>query len=314
VGSKLKRLLKTLLKFAVTAAALYFVIRKIEVADILELYRQSNLFYILIALVFFALSKLISAIRLNVYFSAIGLTLGEKTNIRLYLLGMFYNLFLPGGIGGDGYKVYLLQKNYQTGTKKILGAVISDRISGMIALIVLALIGISFLNPDSLSIQPSTFNFQPSIFNFQPSIFNLQPSIFNLSFLLIPFVLIAYYFFIRYIYPYFLKINLITYLYAFAVQLLQVACAWFLLLALGETENHLAYIVIFLVSSAVAVLPISIGGVGVRELTFLYGSQLLNVDINIAVGISFLFYLITATVSLCGLYFVFRPVKLREDE
>jgi uncharacterized membrane protein YbhN (UPF0104 family) len=295
VGSKLKRLLKTLLKFAVTAAALYFVLRKINVADILELYRQSNLFYILAALVAFSFSKLVSAIRLNMFFSAIGLKLDEKTNIRLYLLGMFYNLFLPGGIGGDGYKIYLLQKTYQTGTKKIFGAVLADRLSGMVALVVLALVGISFLNLKSA---------------IQLSIVNCQLSIFNFAFILIPVVLLGYYFFIKFIYPYFLKINLVTYLYAFAVQLLQVACAWLLLLALGETENHLAYIVIFLVSSAVAVLPISIGGVGVRELTFLYGSQLLNVDINIAVGISFLFYLITALVSLGGVWFVFRPVKL----
>ena len=298
MGSKLKRLLKTVLKFAVTAAALYFVIRKINVADVLVLYRQSNLLLILAALVAFALSKLISAIRLNVFFSAIGLKLGEKANIKLYLLGMFYNLFLPGGIGGDGYKIYLLQKNYQTGTKKIFGAVLADRISGMVALVVLALVGISFLN------QANSIEF---------TVYNLQFTILNLAFILIPFVLLVYYFFIKWVYPYFLKINMVTYLYAFAVQLLQVACAWFLLLALGETENHLAYIVIFLVSSAVAVLPISIGGVGVRELTFLYGSQLLNVDINIAVGISFLFYLITAVVSLGGLYFVFKPVKLETE-
>jgi uncharacterized membrane protein YbhN (UPF0104 family) len=284
VGSKLKRLLKTLLKFAVTAAALYFVIRKINVADILELYRQSNLIYILAAFVAFTLSKLVSAIRLNVFFSAIGLKLDEKKNIRLYMLGMFYNLFLPGGIGGDGYKIYLLQKNYQAGTKKIFGAVFADRLSGMVALLILALIGFSFINHATRFL--------------------------HLAFLLAPLALLAYYLFIKWIYPYFLKINLVTYLYAFAVQLLQVACAWFLLLALGETENHLAYIVIFLVSSAVAVLPISIGGVGVRELTFLYGSQLLNVDINIAVGISFMFYLITALVSLGGVYFVFQPVKL----
>jgi len=296
VGSKLKRLIKTLLKFAVTAAALYFVIRKIDIADILELYRQSNLFYILLALILFALSKLFSAYRLNIYFRAIGLRLAEKTNIRLYLLGMFYNLFLPGGIGGDGYKIYLLQKNYQTGTKKIFGAVLADRVSGMVALVVLALVGASCLQIESVNVF---------------TVYNLQFTIFNLVFLLIPLVLLSYYFFIKYVYPYFLKINLVTYLYAFAVQLLQVACAWFLLLALGETENHLAYLVIFLVSSAVAVLPISIGGVGVRELTFLYGSQLLNVDINIAVGISFLFYLITAVVSLVGVWYVFRPMKFQ---
>jgi glycosyltransferase 2 family protein len=297
VGSKLKRLLKTLLKFAVTAAALYFVIRKINVADVLALYSQSNLLLILAAIIAFALSKLVSAIRLNIFFNAIGLKLDEKTNIRLYLLGMFYNLFLPGGIGGDGYKIYLLQKNYQTGTKKIFGAVLADRLSGMVALVVLALIGFSFLHPEN---------------SIEFTIYNLQFTIFNFAFILIPFVFLAYYFFIKWVYPYFLKINFVTYLYAFAVQLLQVACAWFLLLALGEHEHHLAYLVIFLVSSAVAVLPISIGGVGVRELTFLYGSQLLNVDINIAVGISFLFYLITAVVSLAGVWFVFRPVRLFE--
>jgi glycosyltransferase 2 family protein len=297
VGSKLKRLLKTILKFAVTATALYFVIRKINVADIAALYSRANLWFLVLAFLAFTLSKLISAFRLNIYFNAIDLKLKEKTNIKLYMLGMFYNLFLPGGIGGDGYKIYLLQKNYQTGTKKIFGAVLTDRISGMVALVILALLGASFLQ-----IQGAVLF----------TVYNLQFTIYNLAFCLIPFAFLAYYFFIKFIYPYFLKINLITFGYGFIVQLLQVACAWLLLLALGEHEHHLAYIVIFLISSAVAVLPISIGGVGVRELTFLYGSQLLNVDITIAVGISFLFYLITATVSLAGVWYVIRPVELQQ--
>ncbi len=91
---------------------------------------------------------------------------------------MFYNLFLPGGIGGDGYKIYLLQKNYQTGTKKIFGAVLADRISGMVALVVLALIGVSFLNPENSILF---------------TVYNLQFTIFNLAFILIPFVFLAYY-------------------------------------------------------------------------------------------------------------------------
>lgn len=275
--------------------ALYFVIRKINVADIASLYSSANVGFLFLALSAFVLSKLISAFRLNLYFRAIELNLKENTNIELYMLGMFYNLFLPGGIGGDGYKIYLLQKNYQTGTKKIFGAVLTDRISGMVALVILALLGVSFLQIQGMVLF---------------TVYSLEFTIYNLAFCLVPLVFLAYYFFIKFIYPYFLKINLITFGYGFIVQLLQVLCAWFLLLALGEHENHLAYIVIFLVSSAVAVLPISIGGVGVRELTFLYGSQLLNVDINIAVGISFLFYLITAFVSLSGIWFVFRPVSL----
>ena len=295
MGSKLKRLLKTILKFAVTTAALYFVIRKIEISEVAGLYRQSYLLYIFLALLFFSLSKLVSAYRLNIYFRAINIHLSEKINIQLYLLGMFYNLFLPGGIGGDGYKIYLLQKQYETGTKKILGAVLADRVSGMAALVVLALAGASLLRFDT----PMTF-----------TVYSLQFTIYNLLFILIPLVFLAYYLFVKLLFPYFLKINMVTFGYAFMVQLLQVVCAWFLVMALGETENYLSYLVIFLVSSAVAVLPISIGGVGVRELTFLYGSQLLNVDMNVAVGISFLFYLITVVVSLAGIWYVFKPVKL----
>jgi uncharacterized membrane protein YbhN (UPF0104 family) len=305
VGSRLKRLLKTILKFAVTAAALYFVLRNIEVSQVVALYKQANFLLLFLALIAFALSKLVSAYRLNLYFAAIDLKLKEKTNLQLYLLGMFYNLFLPGGIGGDGYKVYVLQKEYNSGTKKILGAVLVDRISGMVALLVLALLGISFLN--------LTAGSQFAVRTFQLPIVNCQLSTVNLSFLLIPIVFLAYYLFIKYIYPYFLKINLITFGYGFIVQLLQVLCAWLLLLALGEKEHHLAYLVIFLVSSVVAVLPISVGGVGVRELTFLYGSQLMNVDINFAVGISFLFYVITAIVSLIGVIYVFKPIDLNDD-
>ncbi len=289
MGSRLKRLLITILKFAVTAAALYFVIRKVDVAQVKSLYGQADLVMLAGALLAFALSKLISAFRLNLYFRTIGINLKESANVRLYLLGMFYNLFLPGGIGGDGYKVYLLQKKYQTGTKKLIGAVLADRISGMVALAVLSLAGISLLKTG------------PGL------------SVLNFSFILIPAAFLAYYLFIRYIYPHFLKINLVTFGYGFAVQLLQVISAGLLLLALGEAHDHLSYLVIFLVSSVVAVLPISVGGVGVRELTFLYGSQLLNVDMNIAVGISFLFYAITALVSLTGAWYLFRPVRLEKE-
>ncbi len=297
MGSRFKQLLKTILKFAVTAAALYFVIRKIDVPEVVALYQQSDPLLVLSAAVFFILSKLVTAFRLNMYFRAVNIRLSEITNMRLYLLGMFYNLFLPGGIGGDGYKVYLLQKHFDAGTRKILGAVLSDRISGMAALLVLALAGMTFLHPVGIEL----------------SIVNCQLSIVNFSFLLIPFVFLAYYLFIKFLYPYFLKINVVTFGYGCLVQLLQVLCAGMLLLALGEHEHHLEYLVIFLVSSVVAVLPISVGGVGVRELTFLYGSQLLNVDMNVAVGISFLFYLISALVSLGGIWYLFRPIRLENS-
>jgi len=61
-------------------------------------------------------------------------------NLQLYFLGMFYNLFLPGGIGGDGYKVYYLHKHLSAPLKKSILALVLDRVTGLIALGILSLI------------------------------------------------------------------------------------------------------------------------------------------------------------------------------
>jgi hypothetical protein len=47
---------------------------------------------------------------------------------------MFYNLFLPGAISGDAYKVVLLTRKYDVSYKKITAAVLLDRFSGLLAL------------------------------------------------------------------------------------------------------------------------------------------------------------------------------------
>ena len=97
------KLLKPLLQLLVTALALYLVLKKTDVAKLAGFIRGANLWYLLLALLFFNISKVFNAIRLNRFFKAIGIELSAMYNLKLYYLGMFYNLFLPGGIGGDGH-------------------------------------------------------------------------------------------------------------------------------------------------------------------------------------------------------------------
>lgn len=284
---RLKRLITTVLKFGLTIAALYYVFTRIEFGNVLGLIGQSDLRLLIAALVLFVASKMISALRLNIFFRRTGLALTELQNLKLYLLGMFYNLFLPGGIGGDGYKIYLLQKNYRTGTVKLFGSVLTDRLSGMAMLAVLALLIFSLIDV------PLSWN--------------------RAGFLIIPLVIAGLYLFCRLFYRYFLPVFAVTMLYSLLVQVLQMACAAMIVLALGgETAQLPDYLLVFLVSSIVAVLPVSVGGMGVRELTFMYGAGLLGIDQGLAVSVSLLFYIITALVSLCGVYFVVRPIKFEE--
>ncbi len=147
-----KGILKFIFKVSVSALAIYVVVQKIDLVQTKNILLHVHIGWIFLAIVAFNLSKFISSIRLNRFFQAIGLNLPCLYNLRLYYVGMFYNLFLPGGIGGDGYKVYLLNRSHKTGLKDLISATLLDRISGLVALIFLAMllslsIDLSFIVP-----------------------------------------------------------------------------------------------------------------------------------------------------------------------
>jgi uncharacterized membrane protein YbhN (UPF0104 family) len=69
------------------------------------------------------------------------------------------------------------------------------------------------------------------------------------------------------------------------------------------------YQLVFLLSSVVAVLPLTIGGVGARELVFILSHEYMSIDKNAAVAFSLLFFIITALCSLIGVFLSFGERK-----
>ncbi|MGO3305930.1 MAG: lysylphosphatidylglycerol synthase transmembrane domain-containing protein, partial [Sphingobacterium sp.] len=121
-------------KVIITLIALYWVSTKISFNDLKEAFENCSPGYFLLGLLSYAISQIIASSRLNTFLQAIGLNVSERYNMRLYQLGLLYNFFLPGGIGGDGYKIYFLKKNHNIRGRKILSAVFFDRLSGLWAL------------------------------------------------------------------------------------------------------------------------------------------------------------------------------------
>ena len=280
MGNRNKNILKTILKFAVSGGALYIVFRNIDWELTRSILLSAKIGWLILATFFFIASKAVSSYRLNIYFKAIDLTLAQKYNLRLYWIGMFYNLFLPGGIGGDGFKVYLLNKKFDTKVKPLIQASLLDRVSGLAALLFLAGIGYFFINSSEL---PDWVYYANAV----------------ALFLLIP----VYSYIVNRFFNVFHSSFWITNFYSLAVQWLQVLSAYFILLALGVSELYLEYQVLFLISSVVAVFPFTIGGVGARELTFILGYTYVGIDENVAVAFSLIFFLITAFVSMFGGFF-----------
>jgi len=286
VTEKLRKKLITALKIIVSAVLIYFIFTKIEFKDVLQTLKKSDPLFLLLALLFFVLSKVISAFRTNLYFHQIGAKVSQLSNLKLYLLGMFYNLFLPGGIGGDAYKGYVIQKEYQPGTKKVVSSLLLDRLSGMLLLFVYACV---------LAILSKNEFFK---------------SFYWLIIAAIPLSVIAFWFVNKIFFTTTLPVFWKSVGFSALVQLAQLVSVLCILNSLSVNLDTIDYLFVFLVSSIVSVIPLTIGGIGSREVTFLYGAEWLGLDAGTSIGISFTFFLITALTSLFGVIYHFKKPKL----
>ena len=238
--------------------------------------------WLVLALLLFNASQWVSAVRLNVFFGTAGVHLSFRKNLALYYIGMFYNLFLPGGIGGDGYKVYLINRRHGAPVKSLIPVLLHDRLSGLAGLtLVLLLLVLAFL--------PATLR-------------TLLPVLAAVLLAGLAAYFLVIFFFFRKLLPVMPRATLLS----GAVQCLQTLAALSLLQGLSPAGQPGAYLILFLCSSVAAVIPFTIGGVGARELVFVYGYRFMQIDQHSAVALSLLFFLITALSSLSG-------ILLRQD-
>lgn len=279
--SKSWKVIKLLLKIAITILCFWYISTKIDFNKAKVAIMEANWLWLLLAILLLMLSKLFSAFRLNIYFRNINIHLPEWKNIKLYLLGMFYNLFLPGSISGDAYKVVLLKRKYNAPYKKTSAAVLLDRFSGLLALgLIMSAYGIVVLHGP---------------------LFDVILSVGSIAAVLLLYFIIRIYFkdFLPGFWP--------TFFWGMLVQLTQVVCVYCILLSLHMPLNEPEWVFIFLLAAVVAVFPVSLGGgLGTRELVFVEGAKYFHLNPETGLVISLLFYLSTVIASVWGLIFVFK--------
>src|SRR5213076_1129599 len=152
----MKKILVTLFQLAVTIAVLYWVYhdpnRRAQMAEAI---RDAQYHWVVIGILAYIVVEIAAAFRWHVLLKVQGIHLSFLRLWGLFLIGMFYNQFLPGGTGGDIIKSYLLLK--ETADKKAgaLLAVVFDRLIGLVALVAITVTLVS-LRFDILSQSPET--------------------------------------------------------------------------------------------------------------------------------------------------------------
>lgn len=278
------RYLKLLLKIGVTIACLWYVFGKINLAEAAKILQKADWVWLLAAFLIYLTSKIIASKRLNIYLKNLGLALPYWQNVKLYWLGMFYNLFLPGAISGDAYKIILLSKKFSIPYKKTTAAVLLDRFSGLLSLgLIVAIYGFLVVKEKWIVVLlvSGTIASIPSL-----------------------------YFIIKKFFPAFLPGFGSTFLLGLAVQISVLICIYFILWSLNIHEETNIYIFIFLIAAIASILPISVGGgLGIRELVIIEGAKYAGLGMqgqHNAFMLSMVFYIVTVACSLLGIPFVFK--------
>ena len=274
LNKKYKSWLFTTIKIVLSILAIVYVLKKVTLNDVSGILFSARTIFLIIAMLLFVASKVVASFRTLLILNRYNVSINWWRNLKLYWTGMFYNLFLPGGIGGDVYKTVIINRMHTSGIKTSAVAIIMDRVAGVVALIILAFIGMIFTSLYEkynwvvfTGIPLAVVGFSGLIYFFTPELKGLSGKLLGWSFL---------------------------------VQVLQVLCVIFILLSFRIDTFYPQYILVFLISSIAAMLPLSIGGIGVRELVFYSLSNYFYLDQGVAVTVSFTFFIITAFSSLWG--------------
>ena len=276
-----KRLLFLLLKIIVSVSLLGYLVTKLDFSSLAKL--QSDIIW------YIGISSIVMLIALG--FMTIRwkfvLTLIEMKNYSLrllydfYLVGSFFNIFIPGAIGGDAMRLYYVSKAYHLTKTKSLLSVFIERVAGLFALGLILMFSLLF--NDTIR----------SRLDFGFTLIALSTAGIVLA------LVIAKYFIQKKMTVGYKEMATILFLSGLG-QFGDILIAYIYALYFDLDISVLNLMSIMPLVYVATVIPISLGGVGVREGVMTAGMALYGIDISDAVLVSFLLYLTKIVIGLGG--------------
>ena len=317
-------ILKTALRALISISLLAYLIYLAEPSKIIEVlngvWTGDGLGYLAGALLMFMLAYIALSIRWQVLVSGYGLRIPTHVLFQYYLIGLFFNNFLPTGIGGDVLRIYNLIK--RSGERTIgFASVLTERLMGVTATLILAIFALLFLSrgvkTNLLLLFAIGLLFGIILFFFlifQDKFFNKfaarveKITLFRIGERVYKFLeALRFYQDSKTIYLKILFISLIS-------QSLIITMTFLLAKALNIQVSLLYLFFVVPITFLLTMLP-SINGLGVREGGFVFLLGRIGISDAAAVSLSFSTILIPMIVSIAGgiLFMMQKKIPNKED-
>jgi len=262
----------------------------------------------------------ISAVRWQILLGTQGIRISKGYLSSSFLVGSFFNNLLPTSIGGDIYRSIDVAKKANISVGKSASVLVIDRFSGVITAAVYAVIalflGFSTVGTTSYVIPVVIFFVVSIIILFlilNPSILRLNKLVDRIKFLAkIREKLKEIY----HTFQSFKKFKLALFevlLCSFALQMGVIANYYLASKALGIELSFASFIFIVPIVATIAMLPISIGGIGIRENSLVILMVALGAPNDKAAVCSLLLFAMLIVLGIIGgIVYVVRPFILKQ--
>ena len=292
MARKLNKILLLILKLVVSSSLLYLVLSKAGAEKVFTIIKTINP-VAFIGVIFIHLASLyVSSIRWRLLLPE---EFKGKRLFSFYLIGSFFNTFLPGIVGGDAVKTYYLYKETNKGSLSF-ASVFMDRYIGFISLMTIALIsfavGFKYVKGSLIEWLLPLIVFSFLIGSFVIFRLRLGKGIKALS---------EFYGYFRE-YSRQKMVLIKTLMLSCAIQVMAILSMYIIAWGLGQ-HIYLSYFFIFFpIIVTISTLPISISGIGLREGAFVLLFGMAGVKPEMATAMSFAWFLSTASGGLVGLF------------
>jgi uncharacterized membrane protein YbhN (UPF0104 family) len=129
----MRRILLSTIKILISAALLYFALRKVSFYELASRFDVASLGWIGLAVAVTFLQIFVGALRWREISADCGAPLATTQAFRFNLIGTFFNQTLPSSIGGDAVRLWLVARG-GAGWRAATYSIFIDRAIGLIAL------------------------------------------------------------------------------------------------------------------------------------------------------------------------------------
>ncbi len=262
----------------------------------------------------------ISVIRWNILLKTQKIRISQGYLASSFLIGTFFNNLLPTSIGGDIFRTVDISNKAKISVGKSASVIVIERFSGVISAatyaVIALLLGFRTIGTTSYIIPVVAFFAVSIIFMFlilNPSLLHLNKLVDRMKFLSkirekLKEVYHTFQSFKKY------KLALFeTLLCSFGLQLAVIANYFLASKALGIELTFGAFIFIVPVVATIAMLPISIGGIGIRENSLVFLMVALGATSDKATVASLLVFAQLIFLGIIGaIVYVVRPFVLKQ--